>query len=95
MKCITPDEGYANLQDIHAGICSSHAGDRSLMGKTYIHGFFLPTVVSDADSRVRRCKGCQFFYSPETHAITSTADYTHYLAFLHMGAGFGRSVQER
>jgi hypothetical protein len=34
MKCITPDEGCAILQDIHAGICGSHVGARSLVGKT-------------------------------------------------------------
>jgi hypothetical protein len=35
IKCITPDKGCAILQDIHARICGSHAGARSLMGKTY------------------------------------------------------------
>jgi hypothetical protein len=35
MKCVTPDEGCAILQDIHAGICGSHAGTISLVGKTY------------------------------------------------------------
>jgi hypothetical protein len=61
MKCITPDEGCAILQDIHTGICDSHAGARSLMGKAYRQGIFWPTTVSDADSLVRRCEGCQFF----------------------------------
>jgi hypothetical protein len=57
MKCITADEGCAVLQDIHAGICGSHAGARSLIGKTYMHGYFWPTAVSDADSLVQRCEG--------------------------------------
>jgi hypothetical protein len=35
MKCITPDKGCAILQDILVGICASHAGARSLVGKTY------------------------------------------------------------
>jgi hypothetical protein len=61
MKCITPDEGCSILQDIHARICGSHMGARSLMGKAYRKGFFWPTVVSDADSLVHRCEGCQFF----------------------------------
>jgi hypothetical protein len=34
------------------------------------------------------------FHSLETRAISSTVDHTYYLAFLHMGAGFGRSFQE-
>jgi hypothetical protein len=61
MKCITPDEGCAILQDIHTEICGSHAGARSLVGKAYRQGFFWPTVVSDANSLVCRCEGCQFF----------------------------------
>jgi hypothetical protein len=58
MKCITPDEGCAILQDIHAGICGSHVGARSLVGKPYRQGFFWPTAVSDADSLVHQCAGC-------------------------------------
>jgi hypothetical protein len=61
MKCITPDEGYAILQDIHAGICGSHTGARSIIGKTYKQGFFWPTAVSDVDSLIHWCEGCQFF----------------------------------
>jgi hypothetical protein len=61
MKCITPDEGCSILQDIHVGVCSSHVGARSLMGMMYRQGFFWPTVVSDPNSLVRRCEGCQFF----------------------------------
>jgi hypothetical protein len=58
MKCITPDEGCTIQQDTHAGICGSHAGARSLVGKAYRQGFFWPTAVTDADSLVRRCEGC-------------------------------------
>jgi hypothetical protein len=54
MKCITPNEGCAILQDIHAWICGSHAGAISLVGKTYMQGFFWPTIVFDADSLVHR-----------------------------------------
>jgi hypothetical protein len=61
MKCITPDEGCAILQDIHARICGSHMGARSLVGKAYRQGFFWPTAVSDVDSLVRQCEGCQLF----------------------------------
>jgi transposase InsO family protein len=30
------------------------------MGKTYRQGFFSPTTMSDADSIICRCEGCQF-----------------------------------
>jgi hypothetical protein len=38
MKCITPDKACSILQDIHAGVCDSHVGAKSLMGKTYRQG---------------------------------------------------------
>jgi hypothetical protein len=49
MKFITPDKGCAILQNIHIEIYGSHAGVRSLMGKTYRQGFFWLTAVFDAD----------------------------------------------
>jgi hypothetical protein len=61
MKCITPDEGCAILQNIHAEICGSHAGARSLMGNAYRQGFLWPTAMSDVESLVHQCEGFQFF----------------------------------
>jgi hypothetical protein len=61
MKCVTPDEGHAILQDIQVGICGSHVGTKVLVGKTYKQGFYWPTIISDADSLVHRCEGCHFF----------------------------------
>jgi hypothetical protein len=84
MKCITPDEGCAIFQDIHIGICGSHVGAWSLIGKTYMYGFFWPTTVSDADSLV--------FHSPETRAILSITDHTYYLVLFNMGTESSRSV---
>jgi hypothetical protein len=85
MKCITPEEGQVILQDIHAGVCGSHVGGKSLMGKTYRHGFVWLTAMFDADSIVRRCEGCQFFCPPEICVISSVVDHTHYLAFSTWG----------
>jgi hypothetical protein len=61
MWCILPNEGCAILQDIHSGICGNHAGTRTLVGKTYKQGLYWPTIVSNADSSVHRCDGCQLF----------------------------------
>jgi hypothetical protein len=89
------DEGCAILQDIHVGICVSHAGACSLVGKMYMQEFYSPTVVSDADSLVHHCEGCQFFCSLEIHATASTKDHTNHLAFFNLWAGFGRSIKEK
>jgi hypothetical protein len=61
MKCITPEEGQIILQDIHVGVYGCHTSVKSLVGKMYRQGFFWLTTVSDADSIVCRCEGCQFF----------------------------------
>jgi hypothetical protein len=78
MKCITPDEGCSILQDIHAGVCGGHGSARLLVDKTYRQGFFWPIAVSDSNSLVRWCEGCQFFalqkhvlsHQPQTISIT-------------------------
>jgi hypothetical protein len=61
MWCIPTEEGYSIFQDIHSGICGSHAGARTLVGKACSQGFYWPTTVSDANSLVHRCAGCQYF----------------------------------
>jgi len=66
MRCISEEDGRQLLQDIHSGICGNHAAARTLVGKAYRQGFFWPTAVTDADSIVRKCEGCQYF-ARQTH----------------------------
>jgi hypothetical protein len=61
MKCVILEEGKDILREIHEGVCGNHATSRTLVGKAYMLGFFLPTAVSDAEDLVKRCPGCQFF----------------------------------
>jgi hypothetical protein len=58
MRCIPTEEGHSILQDIHSGICGSHAGARTLVGKAYVQGFYWPITVSDVEFLVRHCEGC-------------------------------------
>lgn len=60
-RCVSPEEGQQLLRDIHSGICGSHATTCTLVGKTYIQGFFWPMTVTDAEKIMRTCEGCQFF----------------------------------
>jgi hypothetical protein len=39
MKCITKEDGYDILQEIHKGVCGNHAASRTLVGKAYRAGF--------------------------------------------------------
>jgi hypothetical protein len=69
MKCITREDGYDILREIHEGVCGNHATSRTLVGKAYRAGFWWPTAVSDAEDVVRRCQNCQFF-SKQSHVPT-------------------------
>ncbi|XP_052133983.1 uncharacterized protein LOC127752613 [Oryza glaberrima] len=40
LKCVSSDDGKALLLDIHEGICGSHVGGRTLVGKAFRQGFF-------------------------------------------------------
>jgi hypothetical protein len=66
MKCVTGEDGYDILWEIHEGVCGNHAASRTLVGKAYRAGFWWPTAVSDAEDLVRRCQNCQFF-SKQSH----------------------------
>ena len=61
MRCISEGDDRQLLQEIHSGICGNHAASRTLVGKAYRQGYFWPTAVTDADSIVRVCEGCQYF----------------------------------
>jgi hypothetical protein len=61
MKCVTKEDGYDILREIHEGVCGNHAASRTLVGKEYQVGFWWPTAVTDAEDLVRRCQNCQFF----------------------------------
>jgi hypothetical protein len=61
MKCVTREDGYDILREIHEGVCGNHAASRTLVGKAYRAGFWWPTAVSDAEDLVRGCQIYQFF----------------------------------
>jgi hypothetical protein len=39
MQCITREDGYDILREIHEGVCDNHAASRMLVGKAYRAGF--------------------------------------------------------
>jgi transposase InsO family protein len=61
MKCVTKEDGYDILREIHEGVCGNNAASRMLVGKAYRAGLWWPTAASDAEDLVRRCQNCQFF----------------------------------
>ena len=59
LRCISQAEGRQLLQEIHAGMCSSHIGMRALVGKAFREGFYWPSAVADAHEIVCTCSNCQ------------------------------------
>jgi hypothetical protein len=60
-KCIPREEGVQILREIHAGSCGNLAASRNLVSKAFRVGFYWPSAITDAESLVRRCEGCQLF----------------------------------
>jgi hypothetical protein len=40
MQCITREEGYELLTELHEGDCGNHVSSRTLVGTTSQHGFY-------------------------------------------------------
>jgi hypothetical protein len=68
MKCVTKEDGYDILREIHEGVCGNHATSRTLVEKAYRAGFWWPTTVTDAEDLVQRCQNCQFF-GKQSHVL--------------------------
>jgi hypothetical protein len=60
MWCITWEEGCELLTEVHGGECGNHTPSRTLVGKTFRHGFYWPTALQDAIKLVKTCRACQF-----------------------------------
>jgi hypothetical protein len=45
LKCICWEGGKELLAEIHKGMCGSHIGSRSLVGKAFPQGFYWPTAL--------------------------------------------------
>jgi hypothetical protein len=60
MRCITREDGFELLVEIHGGECGNHALFHTLVGKAFWHGFYWPTAHQDTIELVKRCEACQF-----------------------------------
>jgi hypothetical protein len=69
MKCISKDECIQLLRDIHSGVCGAHSSWRSIVEKTFRHGFYWPTSKDDTIEIITKCKECQFFQKQTTKHV--------------------------
>jgi hypothetical protein len=45
MWCITQEDGYELLTEIHGGECGNQASSHTLVNKAFRHGFYWPTTL--------------------------------------------------
>jgi hypothetical protein len=69
MRCITQEEGYKLLTQVHRGECGNHASSRTLVSKAFWHGFYWPTTLQDAIELVKTYRACQF-HTKQIHTPT-------------------------
>jgi hypothetical protein len=56
MRCITQEEGFELLVEVHGGACRNHASSRTLVGKAFQHGFYWPIGLQDVVELVKTSK---------------------------------------
>jgi hypothetical protein len=71
MQCITREEGYELLIEIHGGECDNHASFRTLVDKAFRHDFYCPTSIDDAVELVKTCRAC-LFHTKQIHTLVHT-----------------------
>ncbi|XP_025692884.1 uncharacterized protein [Arachis hypogaea] len=59
LKCLHPDQTDFVLREVHEGCCGHHIGGRSLARKIIRAGYYSPTIMSNAQEFVKKCKKCQ------------------------------------
>jgi hypothetical protein len=77
MKCVTREDGYDMLREIHEGVCDNHAASRMLVGKAYRASFWWPTIVSDAEDLVRNAETANSLASNLTSQLIVSSPYHH------------------
>jgi hypothetical protein len=71
MWCITREEGYEFLTEVHGDECRNHASSHMLVDKTFRHGFYWPTALQDTIELVKTCHVFQF-HAKQIHTPMQT-----------------------
>jgi hypothetical protein len=71
MWCITRQDGYELLIEIHGDECGNHVSSHTLVGKAFRHNFYWLTTLQNVVELVKRCKMCQF-HAKRIHTLVQT-----------------------
>nr|KYP59953.1 hypothetical protein KK1_015400 [Cajanus cajan] len=61
LKCLTASQAIYVVEEIHRGICGMHSGTRSMVTRVLRAGYCWPTLKSDCQVYMQKCKECQQF----------------------------------
>nr|KYP70058.1 Gypsy retrotransposon integrase-like protein 1 [Cajanus cajan] len=61
LKCLTTSQATYVIKEIHQGICGMHSGARSMAARVLRAGYYWPTLKSDCQNYIQKCKECQQF----------------------------------
>lgn len=66
LKCLSLEESKVLIIELHAGLCGTHVGWRSLVQKALRQGHYWITMRADAQKIAQSCQACQY-YAPASH----------------------------
>ncbi|KAK9049713.1 hypothetical protein SSX86_031318 [Deinandra increscens subsp. villosa] len=82
LACLTPEEGHYVIREIHEGICGTHSGPRSIVTRMMTMGYYWPTMYTDTEKEIQKCRGCQMHASvqrvPKHNLIPVTSPWPFY-----------------
>ncbi|XP_020208869.1 uncharacterized protein LOC109793805 [Cajanus cajan] len=61
LKCLAKPQATYVVEEIHRGICGMHSRARSMVTSVLQAGYYWPTMKSDCQAYVQKCKECQQF----------------------------------
>nr|KYP45464.1 Retrotransposable element Tf2 [Cajanus cajan] len=61
LKCLIAPQAAYVIEEIHRGICGMHFGARSMAIRVLRAGYYWPTLKSDCQAYMQKCKECQQF----------------------------------
>ncbi|XP_020209359.1 uncharacterized protein LOC109794316 [Cajanus cajan] len=61
LKCLTTSQAAYVVKEIHQVICGMHSGACSMAARVLRAGYYWPTLKSDCQSYIQKCKKCQQF----------------------------------
>ena len=61
LRCLTPNESYYILRNVHERACRNHSGAKSLIYKIVHAGYYWPSMQVDAKAYVKVCDKCQHY----------------------------------